>query len=169
MGGRIAVRLAAIAPDDVGRLIVTDPPLTGPGRRSYPTPLEFYLHSIDEVSRGHGLKEMRKSLDWTGEQIELRMKWLPTCDRSAVAESYRSFNEEDIFGDLPSVRSETLLLYAQRGDTVRDAEANEVVGLLPHGTKKLIPDVGHMIPWDNLKAFVASVKQFLADGAIQIR
>ena len=45
MGARIAIKLAAVAPDCVGRMILVDPPVSGPGRRKYPIPLQWYFVS----------------------------------------------------------------------------------------------------------------------------
>ena len=161
MGARIAVRLAVRAPDCVGNLILVDPPVSGPGRRPYPHPLNYYLDSIDAVSQGRGLEEMKKNLPWTEEQLELRMEWLPTCDRSAIAESHRSFHDEEIHSDLPRIAARTLLVYAEKGGTVSEADADEIVGTLKHGQKRRIDGAGHMIPWDRLDDFVGSVKGFL--------
>lgn len=163
MGGRIAVRLAALAPECVGKLVLVDPPVTGPGRRAYPLPLNWYLDSIDSVSRGHGLEEMKKALPWSDEHLELRMEWLPTCDKTAIAQSHKSFHEDEIHGDLPRIRSDTFLIYAEKGGTVSDSDADEFVRLLQKGRKQRIDGVGHMIPWDNLDAFASTVRAFLAN------
>lgn len=161
MGGRIAVRLAARAPGCVGKLVLVDPPISGPGRRPYPLPLNWYLESIDAVSRGEGYEEMRKNLPWSEEHLELRMEWLPTCDRTAVMESHKSFQEEEIHSDLPKIASETLLIYAEKGGTISEAEAEELAGALKKGRKQRIDGAGHMIPWDRLDAFVSAVQGFL--------
>ena len=161
MGGRIAVRLAVRAPACVGKLVLVDPPVSGPGRRAYPLPLSWYLDSIDAVSRGQGYEEMKKGLPWSDEHLELRMEWLPSCDRTAIEQSHRSFQEEEIHSDLPKIAAQTLLLYAEKGGTISDADADEIVGALKHGRKQRIDGAGHMIPWDRLDAFVAAVQGFL--------
>ena len=91
------------------------------------------------------------------------MEWLPTCDRHAVVESYKSFHEEDLHGDLPRITVDTLLLYAEKGDTVREADADEIVGALKRGRKQRIDGAGHMIPFDQLDRFVSAVHAFLGD------
>jgi len=163
MGARIASRLAHHVPDCVGKLILVEPPVSGPGRRPYAVPLDFFLDSIDAVSRGGGREEMNKSLSWTEEQLDLRMEWLPTCDRTAIIESHKSFQEEELHGDLPHIQAETLLLYAEKGGTVLEADADEIVSALQHGKKQRIDGAGHMIPWDRLDAFVSAVHSFLGD------
>jgi N-formylmaleamate deformylase len=165
MGGRVAIRLAARFPDVCGKLVLIDPPVTGPGRKPYPLPLAWYLDTIDSVSNGHGWDEMKKVLPWSEDQLDLRMQWLPTCDRTAIAESYKSFLDENIHDDLPSVRSKTLLIYAQNGGTISEDDANEVMRLLRDGRKQRIDNAGHMIPWDQLDAFIGTVHGFLSRQA----
>ncbi len=162
MGARIAVRLAARLPEVVEKLVLVDPPVSGPGRRPYPIPLDFYLESLDAVSRGQGYDEMKRSLPWNDEQLQLRMEWLPTCDRTAIVESHRSFHEEDIHADLEHIAADTLLMYAENGGTVTEADADEIVNAIRKCRKERIAGAGHMIPWDRLDAFVASVRRFLA-------
>lgn len=161
MGARIAVRLAARYPAVVGKVVLVDPPVSGPGRRPYPIPLDFYLKSLDAVSRGLGYEDMKKGLPWSEEHLQLRMEWLPSCDPTAIAESHKSFHEEDIHGDLPKMAAETLLLYAEKGGTVSDADADELAGALKKCRKQRIDGAGHMIPWDQLDAFVDAVQGFL--------
>lgn len=165
MGGRIAARLAARAPDAVGKLVLVDPPVTGPGRKAYPLPLNWYLDTLDGVSRGQGWEEMKMVLPWSEEHLDLRMQWLPSCDRTAIAESYKSFMDENIHDDLPAIRSKTLLIYAENGGTISDVEADEVMRLLRDGRKTRIDKSGHMIPWDQLEAFLAAVHGFVVERA----
>lgn len=161
MGARIAVRLAARFPAAVGKVVLVDPPVSGPGRRPYPIPLDFYLKSLDAVSRGLGYEDMKKALPWSEEHLELRMEWLPSCDPTAIAESHKSFHEEDIHSDLPKIATETLLLYAEKGGTISDADADELAGALRKCRKQRIDGAGHMIPWDRLDAFVDAIQGFL--------
>ncbi len=167
MGARIAVRLAAGRPALVGQVVLVDPPVSGPGRRPYPVPLDFYLESLAETASGRGFDEMKKALPWSDDQLALRMEWLPTCDRAAIVASYRSFHEEDIHGDLPNIQANTLLLYAQKGGTVLDEDAAEIAAAIPSCRKELVEGAGHMIPWDRLDHFVMLIEAFL--GASQRR
>lgn len=163
MGARIALQLAADAPDRVGPLILADPPVSGPGRRPYPIALPFYIDGIDKASRGEEMPVAGTILaGWSPEHLAMREQWLPTCDKTAIAESHRSFQDEDIHSLMPRVRSRTLLMCAENGGTVTPEEEKEIVGLIPNCTSMRIPRVGHMIPWDDLDAFVAAVRGFVA-------
>ncbi len=161
MGARIAVRLAARYPHAVGKVVLADPPVSGPGRREYPIPLSFYLDSLAAAKRGEGYEAMKDALGWSDEQLDQRMEWLPTCDPKAIAESHHSFNADDIHADMPAISAETILLHAERGGTVLESDAQEIVRLIPNCRCLRIDGAGHMIPWDRLDAFVDAVNQFL--------
>lgn len=166
MGARIAVAAAAREPERFRCLVAADPPVSGPGRRPYPAQLDWYLEAIAEVSNGGGAEAARRAVPhWSDEQVELRATWLPTCSVEAVAAAYRSFHEDSMHELLPAVACPTLLLYAEQGGVISDADAAEVVDLLPAGRAVRIDGAGHMIPWDQLDAFVAEVRQFVTAAA----
>jgi len=162
MGARIAIALAAAYPQSVGPLVLADPPVSGPGRRPYPIPLPFYLEGIDKACRGEPTQIAGTLFaGWTPEHVALREQWLPTCDKTAIAESHRSFQDEDIHALMPKIRSRTLLMCAENGGTITPEEEKEIVGLIPGCTSMRVPKVGHMIPWDDLDGFVAAVRRFV--------
>jgi N-formylmaleamate deformylase len=161
MGGRIAIRFAARHPELVGKLVLVDPPVSGPGRRAYPVPLALYLDSLDAVSRGEGYAAMKQALQWEDDKLEARMEWLPTCDRTAIIESHASFQEEDIHGDLQKIAADTLFLYAEKGGTVLAEDALEISRAIGRCNTRRIDGAGHMIPWDRLDAFTAAVHDFV--------
>ncbi|WP_187968456.1 alpha/beta fold hydrolase [Aquibium microcysteis] len=161
MGARIGARLAVTAPEVVSRLVLADPPLSGPGREPYPTPLSSYLDARDAASRGATVEEFRAfTPTWTDEQVALRLQWLPTCSTEAIIASHRNFHEEDFHGDVPRIACPTLLVYATRAKVVRAEDAAWIARTLPLGLAIGV-DAGHMIPWDNLDAFLAAIDAFL--------
>jgi N-formylmaleamate deformylase len=161
MGARIAARLGATARDLASKLVLIDPPLSGPGRTPYPTPLSSYLTAIEAASRGASVEEFRKfSPTWTDEQISLRLEWLPTCSVEAVTQTHRNFHDEDIYPDFSHLTCPTLLIYAAKANVVPAKLAKEIANLLPNG--QAVPvQAGHMIPWDNLEDFLAVLRPFL--------
>lgn len=162
MGARIAVKLAADAPKRVRRMILVDPPVSGPGRRKYPIPLQWYFDGIDAASRGDPIDTSNPILrNWTDAQLALRNEWLPSCVRKAIEQSHRSFEEEDFHVLLPQVQCETFLIYAEKGGTVREEDAEEITDAIGRASRLRIDGVGHMIPWDDLEAFVGAVRGFV--------
>ncbi|OPH12861.1 alpha/beta hydrolase, partial [Azospirillum brasilense] len=80
MGGRIAVRAARGQPAGLTRLVIVDPPVSGPGRRAYPAALPWYVDSIRQATQGMDAEAMRAFCPtWTEEQRRLRAQWLHTC------------------------------------------------------------------------------------------
>ncbi len=158
MGARVAAQLAANAPALVSRCVLADPPVSGPGRRPYPSQLQKYLDAIDQASRGEPIP-VRPS--FTPEQIRIRAEWLPTCNKEAIIQSHRAFHEEDMFVNLPKILSPTLLVYAGQGGVIMDTDAHEIMSHLQIGTKIKIDAVGHMMPFDDLELFLAAVTPFI--------
>jgi N-formylmaleamate deformylase len=141
--------------------VLADPPVSGPGRRPYPSPLQGYLERMEAASRGEIGPPSNRPTPETPEQIRLRVEWLPTCSREAVIGSHRSFHEEDVMADLPRIACPTLLLYAELGGTITDAEANEIMGWLQNGTARKLQGVGHLMPWFDLDLFIAEIRPFI--------
>lgn len=164
MGARIAACLGARAPNVASKMILVDPPLSGPGREPYPTPLSSYLTARDAASKGATVETFRKlNPTWTDEQIALRIQWLPSCSIEAIEATHRNFQLEDVFGYFPKLSCPTLVLHALRARVVSPELAQEIARLLPAGRAEGI-EAGHMIPWDNLEGFLEAVTRFvLAD------
>jgi N-formylmaleamate deformylase len=163
MGARIAARLAASDHRAISKLVLVDPPLSGPGRAPYPTPLSSYLSAMEAASQGATIEDFRKfTPTWTDEQISLRLEWLPTCNVEAIIQTHENFHQEDIFPDFPRIECPTLLIYAAKAKVVAAEQAAEIAALLPDG--KAVPvQAGHMIPWDNLSDFLSAVRLFIGE------
>lgn len=162
-GARIAAAFGALYPALRGPLVVADPPLSGPGRAPYPTPVEAFVESLRLARAGAGADDMRPFFPtWTQEQLELRAAWLGTCDETAVVETHRLFHEEDFFEDWVRLQSPTLFVWGGAGPVVGEAGAAEVAAANPAAEVAVLPGAGHMLPWDDLAGFLAIVRPFLA-------
>ena len=162
MGARIVAALGVLHADEVSACIVVDPPLTGPGRDSYPTSVEDFKAQLSEGYRGTTVEEIRRFYPrWSDRELQIRCDWLPSCDERAIVETHHNFDREDFFAYWSSLTKPTLFIWGEESpavtpDGVKDIEeansAAEIVG---------IPDAGHMIPWENLKDFISAVNSFL--------
>lgn len=161
MGARIGIRLAATCPSSLSALIMVDPPLTGPGRPPYPTPLASYLSAHEAASRGAAIEEFRRfNPSWTAARIAERLEWLPTCSPESIVATYGYFHSEDVHSDLPHISCPSLLVRAARASVVTREGAAEVAKLMKSvETAEL--DAGHMIPWDDLPAFLGCINGYL--------
>ena len=85
LGARIAAALAAREGTAAGPALLVDPPLTGPGRVPYPTSREAFLTQLEEAYAGTTPEAVARHWpSWPHRELELRARWLPTCDERAV-------------------------------------------------------------------------------------
>jgi len=162
MGARIGIRAARGNPAGLTRLVMVDPPVSGPGRRAYPSQLPWYVDSIRLARQGIDAEGMRRFCPtWTEEQLRLRAEWLHTCDERAIVTSFEDFHRDDVHADMPSVQVPALLMVAGRGDVIRAEDIDEIRGLLPAMQVARVPDAGHMIPWDDEAGFYRAFGDFL--------
>ena len=162
MGARIGIRAARSIPAGMTRLAMIDPPVSGPGRRPYPSQLPWYIDSIRQSRDGMSADAMRAFCPtWTDAQLALRAEWLHTCDERAIRASFEGFHVDDIHADLPHLKIPALLVTAGRGDVVRDADVDEIRSLVPHLLHTRVHGAGHMIPWDDEAGFYAAHGDFL--------
>ncbi len=162
MGARIVAGAAAAQPAGLTRVVLVDPPVSGPGRRPYPANYAWYADSIAAASAGCDRTTMRGFCPtWTDAQVDLRAEWLHTCDIRAIKTSFDGFHTDDFHRFLPDIRVPALLMTAERGDVVLPADVQEIEGLLPGVVHRRVPGAGHMIPWDNEEGFYAAFGDFL--------
>lgn len=162
MGGRIGARAAALHPAGLTRLVMVDPPVSGPDRRPYPAQLPWYVDSMAMARQGCTAEQMRAFCPtWSEEQLQLRAQWLHTCNESAIIQSFNDFQNDDVHQDFANVKVPTLLMIAERGDVVRPEEAAEIQSLIADLTISHVADAGHMIPWDNEEGFYQAFGDFL--------
>ncbi|CAJ92070.1 2-succinyl-6-hydroxy-2,4-cyclohexadiene-1-carboxylate synthase MenH [Cupriavidus necator] len=162
MGARIGIRAARSKPAGLTRLVLVDPPVSGPGRRPYPSQLPWYIDSIRLAQQGIDVEGMRRFCPtWTEDQLRLRAQWLHTCDERAILASFNGFHEDDIHTDLPHVAVPALLMTAGRGDVIREEDVQEMRKLLPALLLAHVANAGHMIPWDDEAGFYRAFGDFL--------
>lgn len=163
LGARIAVRLARHHGASLKKVVLVDPPVSGPGRRPYVQKLSFFLDAVHEAQAGGIDFEALKVRypKWTEEQMRTRAEWLHTCDETAIRESYRGFAEEEIQSDLAGIKVPTLLVVAGKGGVIQEEDIQEMRKLLPPLEVRKMDHVGHMIPWEDLDGFIATLKGYV--------
>ena len=162
MGARIAVAMGALHPGVAGSFILADPPLTGPGRADYPTPLEAFRTQLHQAYAGTTAQEVLASYPrWPEREAQIRAEWLATCDENAIVETWNHFHDEDFFELWRAVASPILFIYGQESPVITPEGLAEVVADNPEVQVVGIPGAGHMIPWENLPDFLAAVRSFV--------
>jgi N-formylmaleamate deformylase len=162
MGARIGIRAASSHPARLARLVMVDPPVSGPGRRPYPAKLPWYMDSIRLSLAGIDADGMRAFCPtWSDAHLRLRAEWLHTCDERAILESFNAFGTDDIHTDLPRLKVPALLITAGRGDVVLPSDLAEFKSLVPQLATAHVANAGHMIPWDDEEGFYCALGSFL--------
>jgi N-formylmaleamate deformylase len=162
MGARFGIRAAARDPSGLEKLVLIDPPVSGPGRREYPSKLPWYVDSIRAAVHGASVETMREFCpSWSEEQLRLRAEWLHTCNEKAVIDTFNGFHEDDIHADLPKLSVPTLLVVAGKGGVIQAEDEQEIGDLLPTIQIAHVPNAGHMIPWDDFEGFFKAFGDFL--------
>jgi N-formylmaleamate deformylase len=162
MGARIAAAFAVLHRDLRGPLLVVDPPLTGPGRAPYATPLESFVESLRIAQRGATADDMRPYFPtWSDDHLTLRADWLATCDETAVVETYRLLHEEDFFGLWSRLEPPVTFLYGSASPAVTAEGAREIAQANSRAEVRVVEGAGHMIPWDRPELFCEEVRRFL--------
>ncbi|MFB6451350.1 alpha/beta fold hydrolase [Bradyrhizobium tunisiense] len=157
MGARIAIRAAARDAGRFAQLILVDPPVSGPGRRPYPSKLSWYVDSIRQALSGMNAQAMRTFCPtWTDEQLALRAEWLHTCFEPAIVTAFDGFHKDDIHADIPHIKVPTGLMVAGRGGVIEPRDEDEITALNDKIRIARVPDAGHMIPWDDFEGFFAA-------------
>ena len=164
MGARIAIRASVRSPGVFSKLVLVDPPVSGPGRRLYPSKLPWYVDSIRLAEKGIDVEGMRTFCPtWTQEQLQLRAEWLHTCYEPAIVKAFEDFHSDDIFADLPQLGVPAMLMVAGRGGVIEVQDEEEIRSLYPSIEITRVPNAGHMIPWDDFDGFFLALGNFL-DG-----
>ncbi|MGI9277989.1 MAG: alpha/beta fold hydrolase [Endozoicomonas sp.] len=164
MGARFGIRAFSRGASGMQRLVLVDPPVSGPGRRPYPSKLPWYVDSIRDATAGCDLETMRNYCPtWTDEQLQLRCEWLHTCYTPAIITAFNGFHDDDIHNDLPGINIPVLLMVAGRGGVIEPVDEAEFRELLPDILISHVNDAGHMIPWDDYEGFFAAFGDFLGN------
>lgn len=155
MGARTAIRAARMDADPIGRMILVDPPVSGPDRRAYPSAWPWYEDSIIKAQEGCSVEDMRAFCPtWTDDQVALRAEWLHTCQLDAIRTAYDGFHTDDIHVDLPEIAIPMRLIVAGGAPVIGEPDISEIRDLVPDIDVKTVEGAGHMIPWDDLDGFV---------------
>ncbi len=166
MGARIAVRWATRQSRSHRLLVAVDPPTSGPGRAPYPTPKKQFLARLAEAKQGITIDDVTRSYPgWPLRERQLRADLLHTCDEIAVGETHDSFEAEDFFVDWARLEGAALLVRGGNSPMVSHDAAEELRQANPSIPSVVVPDAGHMVPWDNLPGFWKAIVPYL-DAAL---
>lgn len=150
MGARIGAAAAARDPSAYRAAVIIDPPLTGPDRAPYPTPLTTFETQLEEAYAGTTTDGVAAWWPkWPRREQELRSRWLASCDLDAIRGSYQSFDEVDFLDAWSQVSCPAVLMYGQDSLVVTAEGLADCQRANPNAEYVGIPGAGHMVFWDN--------------------
>ena len=166
LGARIAAAYAVLHdPEKPRRLVLVDPPTSGPGRGPYPTSRDSFLTQLNEAKRGSSVEEARRFYPkWPERELRLRLDVLPSCDETAVLETHAGFESEDFFPFWAKLKRPAILLRGAESPVVPPSAAADLAAANPTIPIIAIPGAGHMIPWDNFRGFFEVLAPVLTGG-----
>jgi N-formylmaleamate deformylase len=169
MGARIGIRASRWRPLSIERLIMADPPVSGPGRRAYPIPIEPILRLLYSAQRGEADMALRgpDAPKWPERHIKTRAEWLHTCDERALIESHKGFHHDDVHFDLGNLDVAAALIVAGRGGVIRAEDEVEIRRLLPSIAIRRLDGAGHQMQIDDTEGFLAIAEELLAPPRFQ--
>jgi len=167
MGARFAIRCAANQPAGLKKIVLIDPPVSGPGRRAYPSQLPWYVDSIQQSIIGMNAEQMKAFCPtWTDEQRQLRAEWLHTCYLPAIVKAFNDFHDVDIHQYIPAISVPVLLMVAGKGNVILSEDIKEIKALNSNVVVNYVENAGHMIPWDDEQGFYQGFKNFLGQHIV---
>lgn len=166
LGHSLGARIAAVAASRPGAsypgTVLVDPPMSGPGRGTYPTTLEAFRKQLQQAQRGTDAEEVAAFWPrWSLRERELRARWLGSCASESIDATHRGFETEDFFDHWGSVPHPTTLVYGADSPVVDAAGAKEAASANPRARLVEVPEAGHMVFWDAPEGALTAVREAL--------
>jgi N-formylmaleamate deformylase len=150
MGARIAALVAARRRHSYLGTVVVDPPLTGPGRAPYPTPLNVFEEQIREAIEGTTAERVSTWWPrWEARECAIRADWLASCNLEAIRATHRDFEATDFIPIWADVPVPAVFMYGADSLVVTSEGAAECMMANPGSAYVAVPGAGHMVFWDN--------------------
>jgi N-formylmaleamate deformylase len=163
LGARIAAKWAVTSHTGGSRVVLVDPPTSGPGRAPYPMSLESFQQQLEQARLGTTSEQIRTYFPaWPERELRLRAEILAECDPTAVAETHYGFEHEDFFDLWAHLSGRVTLIRGDRSPVVPSSAVTELRTVNSQIAIHEVSNAGHMVPWDNLPGFVEALRYSLA-------
>jgi pimeloyl-ACP methyl ester carboxylesterase len=165
MGGMIAAEMACIAPHDLGRLVLVS--AAGLWLDAHPiadlfATLPFEIPGLLFADPGRGAALLTGGLD-LDDMDALKDFYIGNARRLAMAGKILfPIPNRRLSKRLYRLVAPTLVLWGAEDRLIPPVYAARWAELLPRATVEIIPEAGHMLPYERAEAFAAAVGRFLA-------
>jgi pimeloyl-ACP methyl ester carboxylesterase len=164
MGGMIAAEMAAVAPNDVGKLVLVA--AAGLWIDEHPIPDIFALLPGQLVELlfqdpGKGQTLLTGGADFSDMEV-FKEFYLGQQRRLAMAGKILfPIPNRRVSKRLYRVTAPTLILWGQSDRLIVPAYAERWASLIPGATVEHVPNAAHMLPYEEPQVFVSAVSRFL--------
>ena len=164
MGGMIAAEMAAVAPRDLDKLVLVA--AAGLWLDAHPIPdlFAFQLHEFAQVLfhdpvRGAAL--LTAGIDASNPDA-VKQFYIAHSRRLAMAGKILfPIPNRGVVKRLYRVRAETLVVWGESDRMIPPVYAERWASLIRGAKVAIVPDAGHMVPWEQPDRFVSEVRAFL--------
>ncbi|HSX40364.1 MAG TPA: alpha/beta hydrolase [Candidatus Saccharimonadales bacterium] len=156
-GGRIAVKLAYVHPELVGKLVLSGAPLVRT-QLSLKKTVAFFVAKSGKIGLqffpGKAQRVLRKVL------YRSIGEW-DYYKAGNLQETFKRIINEDLAPILPEIKTKTLLVWGQDDTFVPLVIARKIKTLLPDSDLKIVAHATHKLPYENPETFADIVSKFL--------
>lgn len=159
LGARIVAAACQGERHIAGTCVLADPPLSRPGR-PYPVSLAEFRRQLGEAAAGTTAERVSERYPrWPERELEIRARELATCDPVAIAESHAGLETDDFLPYWRALRGPAALIRGAESLVVTADDVQVLEQANPAVPIETVPAAAHMIPWENLPAFVTAVEK----------
>jgi pimeloyl-ACP methyl ester carboxylesterase len=152
-GGRTGLKLAAMEPDLIDKLILEDASGIKPKKgvfKSIVYPIAKFSHLIPNF---FNLKEKLKQSFYKSVEADY-------MNAGALKETLKAILEEDLTPDLSKIKSETILIWGEKDRSVSLKDGKKMYRMIENSRIEVLDDVGHFPHLENTERFVYWVRNF---------
>lgn len=165
MGGMIAAEMACLAPHDVSRLVLAG--AAGLWLDEHPIPdlfaaLPFEIPGLLFADPAHGAALLTGGLD-LNDMDALKDFYIGNARRLGMAGKILfPIPNRRLSKRLYRLAAPTLVLWGAEDRLIPPVYARRWAELCPGATVEILPDAGHMLPYERPEAFASAVSRFLS-------
>jgi len=159
MSARFATKFATQFPSLIEKLILVDPPISGPGRRAFPVPISRFLEPKKAIEENDELR-FEQYYDANKIDISLKKYEMQHCLVEAIEQSYQSIANENFHFYFAQLSVPTLLL-AANSPLITDEEYEELSKINSKVQLKRRREVGHEMFKENPDLFTDEILSYI--------
>jgi pimeloyl-ACP methyl ester carboxylesterase len=164
MGGMIAAEMACIAPNDVGKLVLAASAGLWIAEQPIPDIFSFLPHEFAEylfADRAQGEALLTAGMDLKDPEA-LKEFYIGNSRRLSMAGKILfPIPNRRLSKRLYRLTAPTMVLWGKEDKLIAPVYAERFRELIPRAEVSLIDQAGHMLPYEQMEAFVGKVTQFL--------